>query len=63
MLTSVTRPPTVRELSILHQQLNQLAIADPSFVRAAAVLVNHVFGTLLATGQVVPVDPPARVQQ
>ena len=63
MRKSVTREPTVRELSILHQQIKQLAIADPAFVCAAAGLVNHVFGALLATGQVMPVDPPARVQQ
>lgn len=49
------RAPTAREIAVLHAQVNQLAIADPPFVHAIALMVAYGFQRLLKTGTVVPI--------
>lgn len=49
-----------RDVGVLHQQIDQLAVADPEFVHLVAVIVGVIFGRLLHAGQVVPVVKPRR---
>lgn len=59
MLQAITRPPTARELARLRQQLDQLAIANPVFVTAIAVVVHRMI-KLQKTGHAVPVPTGRR---